>query len=321
MDLLAGLLSLRDLLDKEKLRQFAETLPTPQQNIDTLRQGATSAMNKLVGGFNRMADQATQQGASVRDQLLQKYNDTMNPPQVLGPMDPTALARFEQLQRDQLMQAAQQMKSAQPETPTLLGVLPDGSRVSKEAERAYWDEQQKAFSKKLLGEKPAPTRAAMRAKLAAQEAPAASEPSLLYAPLDVQPDVPVPNTYKVDEGALLGTAREKHPWMTSGMDDAALREAILSRLPEYGVSYSGGVARVDPANEQFQSFQADMPLSLYAKPMTRLGGATTNWGGKPTGPALPPRAAVPPQGFADQFPIMDERQVMIEELKRALGLI
>lgn len=171
MDLLAGLLSLQDLLDKERLRKFAETLPTPQQNIDTLRQGATSAINKLVGGFNRMADQATQQGAGVRDQLLQRYNTAMNPPQAPGPMDPTALARFEQLQREQLMQAAQQMKSAQPAAPTLLGVLPDGTRVSKEEERAYWDNLQKQFTRDVIEgreKKPAPTRAPMRNKLAAQ---------------------------------------------------------------------------------------------------------------------------------------------------------
>lgn len=303
MDLLAGLLSLQDLLDKDRIRKFAETLPTPQQNIDTLRQGATNAMNRLVGGFNRMADQATQQGAGVRDQLLQRYNTAMNPPPA-----PTPEPKFREAY-------------VQPAPPQKLGVLPDGTRVSKEAERAYWDEQQKAFSKQLLGEKPAPTRAAMRAKLAAQNAPAAPEPSLLYAPLDVQLDVPVPDTFKIDEGALLGTARAKSPWMTSGMDDDALRQAILSRLPQYGVSYSGGVAKIDPANEQFQSFQADMPLSLYAKPVMRPGGAKTNWGGQPTGPALPPRAAVPPQSFADQYPVMDERQAMIEELKRALGLI
>jgi hypothetical protein len=87
MDLLSGLLSLRDLLDKDKMAKFADSLPTPEQNIAMLKNGAMGLLNKaqdganyVVDGLNKMADQATQQSGDIRSQLMQQYNNYMNPP-------------------------------------------------------------------------------------------------------------------------------------------------------------------------------------------------------------------------------------------------
>lgn len=56
---------------------------------------------------------------------------------------------------------------------TLLGVLPDGTRVPREEEKAYWEEQHRKFAQEVLGLSPkaAPTRAPMRAMLAQQSQP------------------------------------------------------------------------------------------------------------------------------------------------------
>lgn len=155
MDLLAGLLSLRDLLDKEKLKQYADSLPTAEQNIDALKSGAMGLLSKageganaVMGGLGRMADQATQQGAGIRDQLLQKYNEAMTPPPppaqnpmggYRGPYDAPA-----------------------PEAPVYMAPDNSGEMWPREKIEAYYAMLQQQFGNAATPPKPAPTRAAFR---------------------------------------------------------------------------------------------------------------------------------------------------------------
>ena len=100
-------------------------------------------------------------------------------PRASGPIDPTQIARFEQLQRKQLEDEAQKMRNAPPSTSQRRYILPDG-RMGSKAELDLANEMaHERFSEQhamppVVQEnmpslsRPAPTRAPMREKLERQ---------------------------------------------------------------------------------------------------------------------------------------------------------
>lgn len=149
MEFLSGLLSLRDLLDKEKLKQYADTLPTTEQNLDALKSGVMGLLSKagegasaVVGGLGRMADQATQQGAGIRDQIQRTYTAQSAP-------QPEPKFREAYIEPP-------------PQVPMYVAPDNSGEMWPREKIEAYYAMLQQQFGEVATPPKPAPTRAAFR---------------------------------------------------------------------------------------------------------------------------------------------------------------
>jgi hypothetical protein len=152
----------------DAILKYAESLPTVEENIEALKQfgldvgeGAANLGNRIYSGFEKMAEKASER------------------PRASGPIDPTQIARFEQLQRKQLEDEAQKMRDAPPSTSQRRYILPDG-RMGSKAELDLANEMaHERFSEQHAMppvvqenmpslDRPAPTRAPMRERIERQ---------------------------------------------------------------------------------------------------------------------------------------------------------